>query len=136
MKTNSFNKTVLFVALLCSSLQVLGVEPQEPPPPCAELKQSAARLQDVYTQLLAKYKSDVGFIRKLSKSQQIWIAYRTAQVEMLFPHGPGPEYGTAYSNCNCSALADLTKERIKVLDQWLTGIELGDVCTGSRPTKN
>jgi uncharacterized protein YecT (DUF1311 family) len=136
MKTNSLKKTLLFVALLCSSLQVLGVEPQEPPAPCAELKQAAARLQDVYTQLLAKYKSDVGFIRKLRKSQQTWTAYRTAQVEMLFPHGPGPEYGTVYSDCNCSSLAGLTKERIKILEQWLTGIELGDVCTGSRPTKN
>jgi uncharacterized protein YecT (DUF1311 family) len=116
-------------------LQVFGAEPPEQSP-CVELKQSNARLQDVYSRLLAKYKSDVRFIGKLRKSQQAWLAYRAAQVEMLFPHGPGAEYGTVYPDCNCSALDDLTNDRIKILDQWLSGIELGDVCTGSRPIKN
>lgn len=102
---------------------------------CNQLRTSEAKLVAIYKQLISKYRHDQQFIRKLRKSQQSWVAYKEAQLELIYPHGPSPEYGSIYSTCRCQVLGDFTADRIKVLEQWLNGIDMGDVCTGSRPVK-
>ena len=53
----------------------------------------------------------------------------------MFPHGPGPEYGSVFGMCQCSSIEEITTGRIKELEQWTEGIEEGGVCTGSRAVK-
>lgn len=103
---------------------------------CTTLHASEVHLAQIYSQVLIKYKNDRLFVQKLKRSQQRWLAYRTAQIDMIFPHGPGPEYGSIYPTCQCELLEQLTADRIRFLDQWKDGIEEGDVCTGSRETQH
>ena len=103
---------------------------------CRQLKASQDKLNDIYKKILSKHASDQRFIKKFKLSQRAWATYRDAQVELVFPHGDSAEYGSIYGECRCHTLDDLTRERIKLLDQWLTGIDMGDVCTGSRPIED
>jgi uncharacterized protein YecT (DUF1311 family) len=127
-------KSLLFASLLFCSCCSFSVEMAEKSA-CDELKISQKKLDTVYKQLLSKYSSDPIFIRKLKKSQQIWVVYKEAQIELTYPHGHSAEYGSIYTTCKCLTLDGLTADRTNVLEQWLTGIEMGDVCTGSRPTR-
>lgn len=127
-------KSLLFASLFfCSCCSFSGEMAEKSA--CDELKISETKLDTVYKQLLSKYSSDPTFIRKLKKSQRIWVNYKEAQVELNYPHGQSAEYGSIYTTCKCLALDGLTADRINVLEQWLTGLEMGDVCTGSRPVK-
>jgi hypothetical protein len=45
-------------------------------------------------------------------------------------------YGSVFPMCWFSYLRELTEERIKKLKVWVTGIEEGDVCTGSVKIKS
>lgn len=95
-------------------------------------KKADANLNNVYKQILAKYKTDTVFIDKLRKTQRIWITYRDAELEMKFPaENKQLEYGSVYPMCVSLFLKELTEERIQRLKVWIDGAEEGDICTGS-----
>lgn len=72
------------------------------------------------------------FIEKLKLAQRAWIKFRDASFEMKYPHHKDRYYyGSAFSMCSRSYLAELTITRIAELKVWLKGIEEGDVCCGS-----
>jgi uncharacterized protein YecT (DUF1311 family) len=88
-------------------------------------------LNQVYQQILIKYKSDTQFIEKLRNAQRIWVQFRDAQLVMKFPEQDPGYYGSIYSKCVSNYLAYLTIERTKTLKEWLDGTIEGDVCAGS-----
>lgn len=87
-------------------------------------------LNRTYQQLLKKAASDPIAVRKIQAAQRTWIAFRDAQLAALFPaEDKQRDYGTVFPMCASLALADLTRERTKMLKQMLNPVE-GDVCGG------
>jgi uncharacterized protein YecT (DUF1311 family) len=101
---------------------------------CDEYKKADAEMSDVYRRINRDYRDDAGFIAALKKAQLAWIRYRDAHLESIFPGDPS-QYGSINPMCRCTNLAEITKERTRVLKRWVEGIEEGDVCAGSVKTK-
>lgn len=102
---------------------------------CAEQKEAEQKLRKTYAEILRNYHADKSFIKHMQSAQRAWLAYREAHLRSLYPHEDLAEYGSVYDMCLCSALAEITNNRIKELEQWTQGIEMGDVCTGSRAVR-
>jgi uncharacterized protein YecT (DUF1311 family) len=94
-----------------------------------ELAAADAELNRVYQAILEKYKDDSLFIEKLRAAQRAWLAYRDAELEAKFP--PSDGYGSVFPMCAARFKAQLTRERVAKLREWLDGVEEGEVCAGS-----
>jgi uncharacterized protein YecT (DUF1311 family) len=94
-----------------------------------ELAAADAELNRVYQAILKKYKDDSRFIEKLRAAQRAWLAFRDAEFEAKFPASDG--YGSIFPMCAAQYKAQLTRERVTRLREWLDGIEEGDACSGS-----
>ncbi|MEN2413057.1 lysozyme inhibitor LprI family protein [Flavobacterium mesophilum] len=93
-------------------------------------------LNQVYSKILKDYKDDPIFISKLKIAQNLWIKFRDAEMDALFPESDKQfNYGSVFPMCWSIHLTKLTNERIKTLKMWSIGIEEGDVCSGSVKTK-
>lgn len=99
-------------------------------------KKADTKLNQVYSQILKEYKSDIVFITNLKNAQRLWIQFRDAEMKAKYPEREDGYYGSVHSMCWNIYLQELTEERIKKLNIWLLGIEEGDVCNGSVKTKN
>ena len=105
----------------------------------AELNQQAyanylkkdKELNLVYNKILKEYQSDSLFIKNFKNAQRIWIQLRDAEMKAKFPTREEGYYGSIYSYCWNSYLTELTEERIKKINEWLIGIEEGDICAGT-----
>lgn len=93
-------------------------------------------LNNIYKQILKKYKDDKVFISKLQKAELAWIKYRDAEIEAIYPKEDKSNYGSVYPMCKAGILTELTQQRIKELKTWSKGICEGNVCAGSRKTGN
>lgn len=85
----------------------------------------------VYNKILKEYKSDTEFIKNFKNAQRIWIQFRDAEMKSKYPDREEGYYGSIHPMCWSIYLAELTEERTKKLKTWLTGMEEGDVCSGS-----
>ena len=95
------------------------------------LQTADKELNAVYQKVLTSYKSDAAFLKNLKAAQKVWIQFRDAEMKMKYPErGPG-YYGSAQPMCRSDYQAKLTRERIKTLQEWIDGVEEGDVCAGS-----
>jgi uncharacterized protein YecT (DUF1311 family) len=101
---------------------------------CDEYKKADAELNEVYRRITRDYRQSVDFIAALKKAQLAWISYRDAHLESIYP-GDASQYGSINTMCRCTNLAEITKERARVLKRWTDGVEEGDVCAGSMKTK-
>jgi len=123
------NVIVLIILLAAeSSAQTQGQMNDEA---CRKYQQAEAEMNTVYKQVLAEYKSETTFIKKLGAAQRAWLVFRDAHLEALYPEIDKTRYGSVYPMCRCDALSELTRERTKMLKKWITGNKEGDVCTGS-----
>jgi uncharacterized protein YecT (DUF1311 family) len=89
----------------------------------------------VYNKILKDYKSDTEFIKNFKNAQRIWIQFRDAEMKSKYPDREEGYYGSIHSMCWSIYFTELTEERTKKLKMWLTGIEEGDLCSGSIRTK-
>jgi uncharacterized protein YecT (DUF1311 family) len=85
----------------------------------------------VYNKILETYQGDQEFIKNLKESQDIWIKFRTTELKTKYPDRKSGYYGSTHRMCVNDYLTELTNERIKRLQTWLTGAIEGDVCCGS-----
>lgn len=96
-------------------------------------------LNKVYKQVLTEYKADTLFVRKFKESQRLWVKFRDAHLESIFPTAgttdKNIEYGSMYSDCACDVLSGLTKTRILQLQKWIDMTVEGDGCAGSYKVK-
>jgi uncharacterized protein YecT (DUF1311 family) len=93
-----------------------------------DYKTADDELNATYQRLLKRAASDPLAIQKIKAAQRAWVAYRDAQIEALYPaENKQAEYGTVFPMCANLALADLTRQRAKILKQMLNPFE-GDVC--------
>lgn len=95
------------------------------------LKNAEKELKTVYERILVEYKQDTEFIKNLKESQDLWTKLRDAELKTKFPDREPGYYGSVQPMCISDYLTELTNERIKRLQTWLTGTEEGDVCSGS-----
>jgi uncharacterized protein YecT (DUF1311 family) len=86
-------------------------------------------LNVVYRRILKEYAAQPVFIKKLKVAQRLWVQLRDAEVAARYPEREN--YGSGVAMCESTYLEMLTRERIKFLRVWLTGIAEGDVCSGS-----
>ncbi len=96
-----------------------------------EYQAADKELNTAYQKILTEYKSDASFITNLKAAQRLWIQFRDAEVKARYPKRKDGEYGSAQPTCVSQYMTELTQQRIKTLNVWLTGIEEGDVCSGS-----
>ncbi|MFY7697876.1 MAG: lysozyme inhibitor LprI family protein [Legionella sp.] len=97
-----------------------------------EFKRKDSELNKIYQQIQKKYQQDQVFIDKLKRAQRAWLAFRDAQLEMLYPHKEDSSYyGSSLDMCTKIELTSLTVERIKTLKRWLAAHEDNDSCSGS-----
>lgn len=94
-----------------------------------QYKKTDKEMNIVYQKILTEYAAQPEFIKKFKIAQRLWVQLRDAELDAKFP---GPDYyGTVEPMCRAMYLEGLTKERIKYLKVWLTGIPEGDSCNGS-----
>lgn len=93
-------------------------------------------LNTVYQKVLTEYKKDVAFIKNFKAAQRLWVQLRDAELKAKYPDRPAGHYGSIQPVCHYSYLATLTEERTAKLKIWLTGVEEGDLCSGSVKVKN
>jgi len=98
-------------------------------------KKADIELNNIYKAILSEYKTDTHFIKNFKASQRIWITFRDAELKMKYPETEPGYYGSVYPMCVSIYLETLTLERVKTLQQWIDGIEEGDVCNGSVKVK-
>jgi len=92
---------------------------------------SEKEINAVYQKILREYSADKEFIKNLKTSQRLWIQFRDAEIKARYPSQTPGYYGSVYASCVSTLKTQLTNERIKTLKLWLTGIQEGDVCSGS-----
>ena len=91
-----------------------------------------AKLNKLYQLARARHKGESLFLQKFQKAQQAWLAFRDAHMEARYPAADKrAEYGSVYSMCHWTEMAELTEARNKQLEKWAYGVVEGDVCGGS-----
>ena len=99
---------------------------------CDQLERADEQLNLVYRLVMNEYAEDQRFTTSLREAQRAWITFRDLHVESRYPgEDKLAEYGSAYFECRCLEMAELTERRTEQLKRWLEGIEEGDVCRGS-----
>lgn len=93
-------------------------------------------LNIAYQRILKEYQSDLPFIKNFKRAQRLWIEFRDAEMKVKYPDREAGYYGSVQPLCWYNYLTELTEERTKKIQIWLTGIEEGDVCSGSVKTKD
>jgi uncharacterized protein YecT (DUF1311 family) len=95
-------------------------------------KKAEKELTLVVNKIAAKYAKNTVFIKALRESQSLWIKFRSAEINMMFPGANGPKfYGSAYPMCANLVAEGITKKRIAQLNKWLKPASDEDICTGS-----
>lgn len=93
------------------------------------------KLAYVYDKLLKEYANHPAFLKALKASQKAWLAYKKAQIKMMYPHEDDDDanayYGSVFPMCREQYDAYLTKARVTQLMQWIKGTPEGDSCSGS-----
>ena len=95
----------------------------------SDFKKADAELNVVYQKILKSYSMESTFIKKFRNAQRLWIQLRDAELAAKYPNSG--TYGSVAPMCESIYLETLTKDRIKFLNIWVTGIEEGEVCLGS-----
>ena len=92
---------------------------------CQDLRGSDRKLNQLYQQILAKYKGQEIFISRFKDAQRKWLVFRDAHLEAVYPT---QNEGTVNPMCQCIALREVTEDRIKEMKVWLNEGQEGDMC--------
>lgn len=103
---------------------------------CGEFQRADVELNRVWKEIQAKYRGEKQFLAKLREAQRAWLRFRDTQLEAMYPgKDKRSTYGSIYETCRCSALTELTRQRLAQLKRWSDGVLEGDVCAGSAHTR-
>lgn len=98
----------------------------------SEFEKADRKMNDIYKQIIQEYHNDKIFLKKLKAAQVVWLKFRDAHIDSLFPaEDKRAVYGSTYKMCYYFKLKKITDDRIIQLQEWLDGLEEGDVCAGS-----
>lgn len=93
--------------------------------------EASKELKTVLAKIESDYKTDTLFLSKLKISQEIWLKFVAAEIDMKYPEPDKRNYGSMFSMCANGYLEELTKLRCKKLKEWLLPIPKGEGCIGS-----
>lgn len=137
---------LIMTALLCATATLAAKNWRtDPSASQLDLNEGAARdfdaadekLNKLYQLALKRHKGDALFLQKFQKAQQLWIAFRDAHMEALYPAtDKRGEYGSVYPMCYSIEMTVLTEARSEQLENWAHGVQEGDVCGGSYGIKD
>jgi uncharacterized protein YecT (DUF1311 family) len=82
-------------------------------------KEADKNLNEVYQQILKKYKTNGTFIKNIRNAQRVWIEYRDAQFEMNYPKNDSHYNRNTITDSEAIYLTRLTNERTKTLMEIL-----------------
>lgn len=94
----------------------------------SDYRNADKELNRVYQALLQKIQGDLAATESLKNSERAWLIFRDAQMKALHPNFD--KEGSASPMCASSEAAELTLQRVKMLQQMLDTKE-GDVCAYS-----
>ena len=93
-----------------------------------DLKRAEDELNAIYQQLIKKAAGHAVTLNKIKAAQRAWLVFRDAQMASFYSaEDKQKEYGSVFPMCADLLLADLTRERTKMLKEMLNSVE-GDVC--------
>jgi uncharacterized protein YecT (DUF1311 family) len=95
----------------------------------AEYEKADKVLNETYARVMrGPGKTNQQFRKNLIKAEVTWIALRNieSEIRMLVAIEPQTRY---------EKMTELTNQRIKQLNKWLSGVEEGDPCSGTYPVK-
>ncbi|MEJ7560764.1 MAG: lysozyme inhibitor LprI family protein [Pedobacter sp.] len=124
---------IMFIIVVFSSSPSAQAQSSRNTEVASGYERSDKELNQVYKQILKDYAGQPLFIAKLKVAQRLWIQLRDAELGVKFPKTGN--YGSVQPMCEEEYLSQLTRGRIKFLRVWLTGIQEGDVCSGSVKVK-
>lgn len=128
-------KTLLLTILIsCVSFTYLNAQSQMQMNDEAfkSYKKTDGELGRIYQKIIQKYAKNTAFIKALRESQSLWIKFRSAEINMMFPGANGTKfYGSAFSMCANATAEEITKKRIAHLNKWLKPASNEDICIGS-----
>ena len=127
MKRIFFSIALCFVTACCFAQTQSNMNGEA----VASYQKADKELNTAYQQILKEYSKDTAFIKNLKVSQRIWIQYRDAEMKVRYPNREAGYYGSVQPMCWYTYLTQLTQERAKQLNVWITGVKEGDVCAGS-----
>ena len=82
-----------------------------------EAQRAGGQLDNTYQQLLTLAKKDPMAIAKIKKAEAIWISYRQAYIDAMYPATDKQGYGTAFPMEVDLLEADLTRQQTKALQE-------------------
>jgi uncharacterized protein YecT (DUF1311 family) len=133
-------KITFLILLMSASFAIAQTQNQMNEDAFQRYNKADLKLNNIYQTILVDYKSDTAFVKALKQAERLWVQYRDAQVEMMYPkESPGSQtsyYGSVYPMCVSEYMTSLTEDRIKILQQWIKGVEEGNGCSGSIRIKN
>jgi uncharacterized protein YecT (DUF1311 family) len=127
---NNMKRVIVFVfALLMMKMSFAQTQLELNKKAQDDFSKADNELNIVFKKISTEYKDDTLFIKNLKAAQKIWIQFRDAEMKMKFPDAN--EYGSVLPMCWSMYKEQLTRDRIKTLNEWLNGVPEGDVCSGS-----
>ncbi len=128
---NYMKSVFIFLLLMTGSMAVFSQTQSELNKTAGqEYKNADKKLNEIYQLILKDYAANKPFIKNLKEAQRIWIQFRDAQVDAMFP-GSAKSYGSMFPMCKGNYLTELTHQRTEALRVWLNGLPQGEACTGS-----
>lgn len=125
-------KTLLLILLLGQASLAIGQTQAEITNDSAKrLRKAESELASIYNKILTAYSEDKEFVINLKESQDAWTKFRAVELKMKYPDREPGYYGSAHQMCVNDYLTELTNERAKRLQNWLSTTVEGDVCSGS-----
>ena len=123
MDVRYFLSIVVFIFNSC-----IGLTQSETPAQNLITNQS---LDSVMTIIETDYHTDQEFLIKLKSSQIKWSESVLADLDMRFPISDKTEYGSVYPTCYKFEIDKAIATRIEFLNEWIEGVQEGNVCAGS-----
>ncbi|MBA7556412.1 hypothetical protein ES705_49120 [subsurface metagenome] len=89
-------------------------------------------------EIFEKYKENPLFLERLQIAQRLWIQFRDAHMDSVFPFFEDVPnmYGSSYPMCYYIELTNLTWKRVMELESFILEPDEGEMCNGIRGVYN
>ncbi len=134
-KVHNLTIALLFFGIIVSAQSPDSVIVENNRSSCSDYLKLKKDMEDLVKKINVEYRKDGDFLAKFQKAQAIWVAYRDAQIDMIFPEADKSMYGASYASCRCNWLIDMTIQRYDLLLRWISNFDDGDTCNGSVNSK-
>jgi uncharacterized protein YecT (DUF1311 family) len=126
---------VLFIGATMSFAQALPSQVDQSRNSCSDYLKVKKGMDDMVKSIEEEYAKYPKFLVKFKKAQELWVSYRDAQVEMIFPEADKAQYGAFYPTCRCNWLVEFTNDRLDFLVKFVSNTYDVEPCGGAVNSK-